>query len=170
MRFFVGNSTGVNFQITNAGITLNRETTISSAKTNTINSNGNNTLNIQQNGDTFISLLGDALNRVQINRFLRVVDGGNSTQAQFVNNGNGNYIEFRLGNHINAYLSGASNGNTLHLNYYSHGNVMLGTTLDTTPDPIPTISINKFSSGAGNAFEVQGNSVFSGDCINKYIK
>ena len=131
-------------------------------KSNTINSNGNNTLNIQQNGDTFISLLGDALNRIQINRFLRVVDGGNSTQAQFVNNGNGNYIEFRLGNHINAYLSGASNGNTLHLNYYSHGNIMLGTTLDTGEDPIPTISINKFSSGNDNAFEVQGNSVFSG--------
>ena len=162
MRYFVGNSTGVNFQITNTGISLNRETTISSVKTNTINSNDDNTVNIQQNGNSFISLQGSTLNRVQVNRFLRVVDGGNSTQAQFVNNGNGNYTEIRLGNHINAYLSGASNGNTLHLNYYSHGNVMLGTTLDTTPDPIPTISINKFSSGAGNAFEVQGNSVFSG--------
>ena len=138
-------------------------TAVAGVKGNTYNSNGNNTLNIQQNGDTFISLLGDTLNRVQINRFLRVVDGGNSAQAQFVNNGNGNYIEFRLGNHINAYASGTPvNGNTLHLNYYSHGNIMLGTTLDTGEDPIPTISVNKFSSGAGNAFEVQGNSVFSG--------
>ena len=70
---------------------------------NTINSNGNATLNIQQNGNSFISLLGDALNRVQINRFLRVVDGGGSTQAQFVQSTNGNYMEIRLGNHIDAY-------------------------------------------------------------------
>ena len=167
IRFRCGDGAGESIicDMRNTGVTMSRDLIVASAyglKTNTINSNGNNTLNIQQNGDTFISLLGDTLNRVQINRFLRVVDSGNSTQAQFVNNGNGNYTEFRLGNHINAYLSGASNGNTLHLNYYSHGNVMLGTTLDTTPDPIPTISINKFSSGAGNAFEVQGNSVFSG--------
>ena len=72
-------------------------------------------------------------------------------------------MEFRLGNHINAYAAGTPvNGNTLHLNYYSHGDVMLGTNQDTGEDPIPTISINKFKSGAGNAFEVQGNSVFSG--------
>ena len=163
VRFFVGNGTNVNLQITHTGIFLNRETTIGSIKTNTINSNGNATLNIKQNGNTFISLLGDVLNRVQINRFLRVVDGGESTQAQFVNNSNGNYMEFRLGNHINAYVSGTPvNGNTLHLNYYSHGDIMLGTNQDTGEDPIPTISINKFKSGAGNAFEVQGNSVFSG--------
>ena len=167
IRFRCGDGAGESIicDMRNTGVTMSRDLIVASAyqlKCNTLNSNGNNTLNIQQNGDTFISLLGDVLNRVQINRLLRVVDGGNSTQAQFVNNGNGNYTEFRLGNHINAYLSGASNGNTLHLNYYSHGNVMLGTTLDTTPDPIPTISINKFSSGAGNAFEVQGNSVFSG--------
>ena len=105
----------------------------------------------------------EILSIVQINRFLRVVDGGESTQAQFVNNSNGNYMEFRLGNHINAYASGTPvNGNTLHLNYYSHGNVMLGTNQDTGEDPIPTISINIFKSGSGNAFEVQGNSVFSG--------
>ena len=139
-------------------------TTISNTlQVNTINSNGNATLNIQQNGDSFISLFGNTLNRVQINRFLRVVDDGGSNQAQFVNNSNGNYMEFRLGNHINAYAAGTPvNGNTLHLNYYSHGNVMLGTNQDTSPDPIPTISINKFTSGTGNAFEVQGNSVFSG--------
>ena len=134
-----------------------------SVKTNTINSNGNNTLNIQQNGNTFISLFENTLNRVQVNRFLRVVDDGGSNQAQFVNNSNGNCMEFRLGNHINAYASGTPvNGNTLHLNYYSHGNVMLGTNQDTGDDPIPTISINKFTSNTGNAFEVEGNSVFSG--------
>ena len=62
MRIYVGNSTSAHLQITNVGISLSRETTISSVKTNTINSNGNNTLNIQQNGNSFISLLGDTLN------------------------------------------------------------------------------------------------------------
>ena len=173
MRFFVGNQSSPNLEIsqyingsseTINQILLNRNTKCSGAfYTNTINSNGNATLNIQQNDNTFISLFGNTLNRVQINRFLRVVDGGESTQAQFVNNSNGNYMEFRLGNHINAYSSGTPvNGNTLHLNYYSHGNVMLGTNQDTGDDPIPTISINKFTSNTGNAFEVQGDSVFSG--------
>ena len=50
MRFFVGNGTNPNFQITNAGISLNRETTIGSVKTNTINSNGDNDLVFQRNG------------------------------------------------------------------------------------------------------------------------
>ena len=50
MRFYVGNSTNANFQIINAGISLNRETTIGSVKTNTINSNGDNDLVFQRNG------------------------------------------------------------------------------------------------------------------------
>ena len=50
MRFYVGNSTNANFQITNAGVSLNRETTIGSIKTNTINSNGDNDLVFQRNG------------------------------------------------------------------------------------------------------------------------
>ena len=79
-------------------------------------------------------------------------------------------MEFRLGNFINAYEAGDPvNGNYLHLNYYSHGNVMLGTNQDTTPDPIPTISVNKFSSNTGNAFEVQGNSVFSGNITTNQL-
>ena len=53
VRFFVGNSTNANFQITHAGITLNRETTVSSVKTNTINSNGDNDLVFQRNGTEF---------------------------------------------------------------------------------------------------------------------
>ena len=131
---------------------------------NTYNSNGNNVVNLQQNGNTFISLQGGN-NRVQVNRFLRVVDSGSGTQCHFVQNSTGNYMSFTLGNHINAYASGGGNGNTFHINYYSHGNVMLGTNQDTTPDPIPTISINKFSSDTGNAFEVQGDSQFSGDIV-----
>ena len=50
VRYFVGNSTNANFQITNAGISLNRETTIGSVKTNTINSNGDNDLVFQRDG------------------------------------------------------------------------------------------------------------------------
>ena len=50
LRFFVGNSTNANFQITNANINLNRETTVSSVKTNTISSNGDNDLVFQRNG------------------------------------------------------------------------------------------------------------------------
>ena len=129
---------------------------------NTYNSNGNNTVNFQQNDNTFISLQGSTTNRVQVNRLLRVVDGGNSTQCHFVQSTNGNYMSFTLGNHISTYASGGANANTLHLNYYSHGNVFLGTNQDTTPDPKPTITINKFSSDTGNAFEVAGDSVFSG--------
>ena len=56
VRFFVGNSTNANFQITNAGISLNRETTIGSVKTNTINSNGDNDLVFQRNGTEFFRL------------------------------------------------------------------------------------------------------------------
>ena len=56
MRFYVGNSTSANFQITNAGITLGRETTIGSVKTNLINSNGDNDLVFQRNGTEFFRL------------------------------------------------------------------------------------------------------------------
>ena len=131
---------------------------------NTYNSNGDNVVNLQQNGNTFISLSGNN-NRVNVNRLLRVVDSGNSTQCQFIQSSNGNYMSFTLGNHIGAYSSGGANGNTLHLNYYSHANVFLGTNQDTTPDPKPTITINKFSSNTGNAFEVAGDSQFSGDIV-----
>ena len=153
-RFFIDSNTILNLTPLN--------TTISNTlQVNTINSNGNNVVNLQQNGNTFISLQGGN-NRVQVNRFLRVVDSGAGTQCHFVQNSTGNYMSFTLGNHINAYASGGGNGNTFHINYYSHGNVMLGTNQDTTPDPKPTISINKFSSDTGNAFEVAGDSVFSG--------
>ena len=130
-------------------------------RSNTINSNGNNAVNLQQNGNTFIALQGSA-NRVQVNKLLRVVDSGNSIQAHFVQSSSGNYMSFTLGNHIGTYVSGGANSNTLHLNYYSHGNVMLGTNQDTSPDNPPTISINKFSSDTGKAFEVAGDSLFSG--------
>ena len=56
MRFYVGNSTSANLQMTNAGIDLRRETTISSVKTNTIDSNGDNDLVVRRNGTEFFKL------------------------------------------------------------------------------------------------------------------
>ena len=56
MRFCVGNGTSANFQITNAGISLNRETTIGSVKTNVIDTNGDNDLVVQRNGTEFFRL------------------------------------------------------------------------------------------------------------------
>ena len=53
MRFYVGNSTGVNLQITNNDIQLNRATSITSVKTNLINSNGDNDVVFQRNGSEF---------------------------------------------------------------------------------------------------------------------
>ena len=56
MRFYVGNSTSANFQITHAGISLNRETTISSVKTNIIDTNDNNDLTIRRNGTDVLNI------------------------------------------------------------------------------------------------------------------
>ena len=92
---------------------------------------------------------------------LRVVDGGGSTQAQFVESTNNEHMVFKNACQIDTYRADSS-GRTMYLNFASYGNVMLGTTEDTSPNPKPTMSINKFSSDTGNAFEVQGDSVFSG--------
>ena len=168
IRFRCGEGGGETIvcEMSNNALAVSRNLIVGTAyelRTNTVDTNGDATLNINQKNNPFISLQGSTLNRVQVNRLLRVVDRGGSTQALFVESTTGNYMEFRLGNHINAYAAGTPvNGNTLYLNYYSHGNVFLGTTQDTGEDPIPTITINKFSSDTGNAFEVQGNSVFSG--------
>ena len=56
VRFFVGNSTNANFQITHTGITLNRETTISSVKTNTIDTTNDSDLIFRRNGTEFFRL------------------------------------------------------------------------------------------------------------------
>ena len=56
VRFFVGNGTSANFQITNVGISLSRETTISSVKTNTIDTNGDNDLTIRRNGTDVLNI------------------------------------------------------------------------------------------------------------------
>ena len=56
MRFYVGNSTSANLQMTNTSIELRRETTISSVKTNTIDTNGNNDLTIRRNGTDVLNI------------------------------------------------------------------------------------------------------------------
>ena len=56
MRFYVGNSTSANLQMTNAGISLNRETTISSVKTNVIDTNGDNDLIFRRNGTEILNI------------------------------------------------------------------------------------------------------------------
>ena len=56
MRFYVGNGTRANFQMTNDGISLNRETTISSVKTNIIDTNGDSDLTIRRNGTDVLNI------------------------------------------------------------------------------------------------------------------
>ena len=56
MRFYVGNGTSANFQMTNDGISLNRDTTISSVKTNIIDTNGDSDLTIRRNGTDVLNI------------------------------------------------------------------------------------------------------------------
>ena len=74
MRFYVGNSTGVNLQITNNDIQLNRATSISSVKTNLINSNGDNDVVFQRNGTTFLTL--DDIDGVKASQSITVEGAG----------------------------------------------------------------------------------------------
>ena len=79
IRYFVGNSTNANFQITNAGISLNRETTIGSVKTNTINSNGDNDLVFQRNGTEIFQCQTSA--GIDNNNILNVTPTGGGMSA-----------------------------------------------------------------------------------------
>ena len=54
IRFYVGNGTSANLQMTNTGIDLRRETTIGSVKTNFIDTDGDNDLVIRRNGSGMI--------------------------------------------------------------------------------------------------------------------
>ena len=56
MRFYVGNGTNANIQMTNAGIELRRETTVGSIKTNLIDTNGDNDLTIRRNGTNVLNI------------------------------------------------------------------------------------------------------------------
>ena len=56
MRFYVGNGTSANLQMTNVGISLRRETTTSSVKTNFIDTDGDNDLIFRRNGTEIFKL------------------------------------------------------------------------------------------------------------------
>ena len=56
MRFYAGNGTSANLQMTNAGIELRRETTVGSIKTNTIDTTGDNDLTIRRNGTDVLNI------------------------------------------------------------------------------------------------------------------
>ena len=56
MRFYVGNGTNANIQMTNTSIELRRETTISGVKTNTIDTATDSDLIVRRNGTTFLTL------------------------------------------------------------------------------------------------------------------
>ena len=56
MRFYVGNGTSANFQMTNAGISLNRETTVGSIKTNFIDTTSDTDLTIRRNGTDVLNI------------------------------------------------------------------------------------------------------------------
>ena len=56
MRFYAGNGTSANIQMTNAGIELRRETTVGSIKTNTIDTTGDNDLTIRRNGTNVLNI------------------------------------------------------------------------------------------------------------------
>ena len=56
MRVYVGNGTSANLQMTNVGISLRRETTISSVKTNIIDTDGDNDLIFRRNGTEIFKL------------------------------------------------------------------------------------------------------------------
>ena len=56
MRFYVGNGTSANIQMTNAGISLNRETTVGSIKTNFIDTTSDTDLTIRRNGTDVLNI------------------------------------------------------------------------------------------------------------------
>ena len=99
-RFGEGGGETIACEMSKNAVAVSRNFKVGTAyelRTNTIDTNGDATLNINQNNNPFMSLQGSTLNRVQNNRLLRLVDGGGSTQAQFVESTTGNYTEFRLG-------------------------------------------------------------------------
>ena len=56
MRFYVGNGTNANIQMTNDIIELRRETTVGSIKINTIDTTGDNDLTIRRNGTDVLNI------------------------------------------------------------------------------------------------------------------
>ena len=135
-RFFIDSSTILHLRPLT--------TTISNTlEVNTINSSGINDVIFKRNDISKLELYND---RVNINNEFRVTKTSDSDN-----------FRIQFSNHLDCY-SGSGGANTMLLNYYSKGNVFLGSDQAVKP----TVTVNKFSSDSGNAFEVGGNSVFSG--------
>ena len=84
MRFYVGNGTSANLQMTNAGIELRRETTVGSIKTNTIDTTGDNDLVFSRNGVEYFRLR-DLTNPVDVDVVSVADDKGLSTPDLYTN-------------------------------------------------------------------------------------
>ena len=148
IRFRVGEGGGdtIITEMTNSNVLFKRNVVIQEddeLKTNTINSNGDNDLTLKRDDVSKIEIYDT---RVHVNDEFRV----------YKTSDNSNF-RIQFSNQLDCYVLGGG-GNTMFLNYLSKGNVFLGSDQAVKP----TITVNKFSSGNGNAFEVGGNSVFSG--------
>ena len=114
-----GGGTTIICHMTNDNVTISRDLAIGTAyqlKCNTLNSSGDNDLVLQRNGTTRLELLDGRAEAKNEFRFVNVSGGA----------GNGTYTRFTGGKHTDAFLIDNTK-TTFHINYYSHGNVFLGT-------------------------------------------
>ena len=106
MRFYVGNSTGVNLQITNNDIQLNRATSITSVKTNLINSNGDNDVVFQRNGTPYLTL--DDTDGVKASQSITVEGAGDYVYTNNIRHNTGTNLNIWTLDTIK-FLSNATN-------------------------------------------------------------
>ena len=177
IRLLIGNTgSDEQFLVDNTIISCKRNLRAGAGlETNTIDTIGSANLSFQRGGTEYLRF--DTTNdnitcskQIVASEGVRVVDSGDSIQCNFVENSTDERMVFSKASQIDTYTTGGINKRTLYLNFDSYGDVFLGTNRDTSPDPKPTITINKFSSNTGNAFEVEGNSVFSGTVSTNTIK
>ena len=106
VRFYVGNSSSVNLQITNTDIQLNRATTISSVKTNLINSNGDNDVVFQRNGTPYLTL--DDTDGVKASQSITVEGAGDYVYTNNIRHNTGTNLNIWTLDTIK-FLSNATN-------------------------------------------------------------
>ena len=106
VRFYVGNSSSVNLQITNTDIQLNRATTISSVKTNLINSNGDNDVVFQRNGTPYSTL--DDTDGVKASQSITVEGAGDYVYTNNIRHNTGTNLNIWTLDTIK-FLSNATN-------------------------------------------------------------
>ena len=109
-------------------------------KNNTFDSDGTSNVIFKRNDISKLELYND---RTNINNEFRVTKTSDS-----------NNFRIQLSNHLDCY-EGTGGGNTMLLNYYSKGNVFLGSDQATKP----TVTVNRFAIvDSPYAFEVGGDS------------